>query len=34
MSYRQIYYSKIGPIYLSSDGKYLTGMWFRQVVIP
>lgn len=28
MSYRQTYYSKIGPIYLSSDGQYLTGLWF------
>lgn len=28
MFYRQTYHSKIGPIYLSSDGKYLTGLWF------
>lgn len=30
MSYRQTYHSKIGPIYLSSDGKYLTGLWFSS----
>ena len=30
MSYHQTYHSKIGPMYLSSDGKYLTGLWFAS----
>ena len=28
MKYRNTYNSKLGLIYLESDGKYLTGLWF------
>ena len=28
MNYRNIYYSPLGSIYMSSDGEYLTGLWF------
>ena len=30
MKYRNTYNSKLGLIYLESDGKYLTGLWFAS----
>lgn len=28
LMYKQTYYSPLGKIYMRSDGKYLTGLWF------
>lgn len=30
MSYKKIYSSPLGSIYMKSDGEYLTGLWFED----
>lgn len=30
MMYKKSYKSPLGPIVITSDGKYLTGLWFEK----